>query len=634
MSQSATARAIESLLIHKVQSVPDDDFLGELKATANNLYKNEQYLEAVALYSRILASSPSFNQRTVSLTNRAQCWLRVKMLDKVLTDCDEVIQSYFVPLRSDPSDAWSKDLQKFFAKAVWRRAQAFSDLGNRSSALRCYLHFEKFVVDHQLDKSLEGELKLVRKQLATLSTPVPPTSSETMVSNWVNPVNLVLDEDILVTGKWTMYPPAAAGKPSGRTGMSMVAVHESEQTCQLWLFGGRTSLSGGRSLDETWTCKLDENSSKWIEHTTSKQKPLPRYSCTMVGYRLNVYLFGRCDNYSRQGDSLLWKMETKNGQWVPMENPKGKERIPALIEHGASICVERQSMLVYGGCDENQKLNGILLEFHFKTEKWSRYLPEDCDGPRPDARRGHLQWCLGRYLYVMYGQKKSANNEEILCDDFWRLNTQSLNSRPKWKRLNINFNSPVPRHGGHAVTLRGAAYVFGGVTFVDHNSKKEKDRQFLNDVGRYIPSKRGGSWSAVNVKGDKPSIRADCQLSTDGTNIIMMGGHCRTAGQPHVYSRLHQLVVTQPEDDMETEHLDDIVLAGTDPIPDYIIRMRTTSRKEATECNTCKIQFGFKLTMCGRRCGTYYCSRACQEKDWPQHVGRCLHRDNEIAMMD
>lgn len=137
------------------------------------------------------------------------------MLDKVLTDCDAVIQSYFVPLRTEPSNAWSKvwlfihdyiiiiftitsnrkpffpsslhqlyhdihplqDLQKFFAKAVWRRAQALSDLGNRSCALLCYLHFEKFVIDHQLDKSLEGELKLVRKQLATLSTPIQPVGT-------------------------------------------------------------------------------------------------------------------------------------------------------------------------------------------------------------------------------------------------------------------------------------------------------------------------------------------------------------------------------------------------------------------------------------------------------------------------
>lgn len=58
----------------------------------------------------------------------------------------------------------------------------------------------------------------------------------------------------------------------------------------------------------------------------------------------------------------------------------------------------------------------------------------------------------------------------------------------------------------------------------------------------------------------------------------MMGGHCRTAGQPHVYSRLHQLVITQEEDDVETEHLDDVILAGTEPIPDYVIRMRTVRR--------------------------------------------------------
>lgn len=68
--------------------------------------------------------------------------------------------------------------------------------------------------------------------------------------------------------------------------------------------------------------------------------------------------------------------------------------------------------------------------------------------------------------------------------------------------------SPSPRWHNQLSLSSGAAYVFGGVTFVEHNSKKEKDIQFLNDVGRYIPSKKGGSWAAVNVKGDKPSIRA------------------------------------------------------------------------------------------------------------------------------
>jgi len=66
-------------------------FDGE-KEEGNELYKQGKYEEAVSAYTRALALSQNNEQKATILSNRAAAYSQMKHYDKVIKDCNEVIE--------------------------------------------------------------------------------------------------------------------------------------------------------------------------------------------------------------------------------------------------------------------------------------------------------------------------------------------------------------------------------------------------------------------------------------------------------------------------------------------------------------------------------------------------------------
>jgi tetratricopeptide (TPR) repeat protein len=93
------------------------------KDDGNELYKQGKYDDAAAAYSRALALATTSEQKATILSNRAAAYSQQKFYDKVMRDCNEVLEH-------DPELALPSTL-----KALIRRGLALEDAERWEEAL-------------------------------------------------------------------------------------------------------------------------------------------------------------------------------------------------------------------------------------------------------------------------------------------------------------------------------------------------------------------------------------------------------------------------------------------------------------------------------------------------------------------
>lgn len=141
----------------------DYDLAHSARTAGNELFKKEQYTEAVKKYTEAISLSPVDNKDASKYySNRAACYAKLKQWDQVVTDCGEAIK-----------------IDKQYMRAYTRRGRAYEQLGELDLALNDYAlvgaaeqeRLEKDPkaarkIDHETTKSIEVLLEKIGERLA------------------------------------------------------------------------------------------------------------------------------------------------------------------------------------------------------------------------------------------------------------------------------------------------------------------------------------------------------------------------------------------------------------------------------------------------------------------------------------
>ena len=118
-----------------------------------------------------------------------------------------------------------------------------------------------------------------------------------------------------------------------------------------YLFGG---FQEGGALNDLYTLNLTSN--EWERINQKEPIPNPIEGMTSIALGHKIYLFGGCDNRKRECYSNLYVLSTlnKDFKWTEIKD----ERSDLDGREGASLGFVRGNLVLFGGCDINQKSVG------------------------------------------------------------------------------------------------------------------------------------------------------------------------------------------------------------------------------------------------------------------------------------
>jgi N-acetylneuraminic acid mutarotase len=244
---------------------------------------------------------------------------------------------------------------------------------------------------------------------------------------------------------------------------------------KLYVFGGldiqNGSLSSLFELDLSLVNNLNDEETErrvscaWHEITQNgKEKPGEVAYHSSVVHKEYMYLFGG-NNYHRtiqyadpnDEDSAktytpLYTLNLKTFTWNAVRT-RG-DIVKPRDEHTAVLDESSQQMVVFGGFEDGERTNEILI-FNLKNTIWST-VKQDPKNKGPCARSGHSACIHGGNMYIFGG--KSDNSTKL--NDLWQFNISSH----KWTQLHgVDEVIPEPRSGHSALIYDGVMLVFGGL---------------------------------------------------------------------------------------------------------------------------------------------------------------------------
>ncbi|KYR02159.1 hypothetical protein DLAC_00963 [Tieghemostelium lacteum] len=148
---------------------------------------------------------------------------------------------------------------------------------------------------------------------------------------------------------------------------------------------------------------------------STSNPPSPRFDCTVVNYKDQLYLYGGSDGTSTpQGFSSFLKLDLKDYSW---QSTHCEHRTRVL--HTA--VVYQDCMYIYGGGwyeDERagffyqtqkvfKSLNELIC-YNFERKEWSK-VESDAGTYQPEARDGHCSVVVDNQMYIIGGSQTLTN---------------------------------------------------------------------------------------------------------------------------------------------------------------------------------------------------------------------------------
>jgi N-acetylneuraminic acid mutarotase len=137
---------------------------------------------------------------------------------------------------------------------------------------------------------------------------------------------------------------------------------------------------------------------------------------TSVVYGDKMYLFG--GSTSTQENETFYSLDLKNWKWEVI-NSRGEDPV-TRDEHTANLY--ENSMIVFGGFTNGSRVND-LHRYYFHENKWEKIVPLSKQLPSP--RSGHSTIIKDDSM-IVFGGKDDENNK---LNDIWELHLSTL----KWE---------------------------------------------------------------------------------------------------------------------------------------------------------------------------------------------------------
>ena len=192
--------------------------------------------------------------------------------------------------------------------------------------------------------------------------------------------------------------------------------------------------------------------------TTGKDKPGKIYDVnnllgpiahhSSVVFSEKMYLFGGSNQQRKVHNHTFWQLDLKNLRWDVIfargDIPGNREDHTAVIYEGA--------MVVFGGFLPNGERTNDIYMYFFKENKWEKVSVLGLDLPK--ARAGHSAIVFGDSMVIFGGRDEEANK----LNDIWVFNFTSY----QWEEIHA-YDPPVPRSGHSACLYKDMMLVFGGM---------------------------------------------------------------------------------------------------------------------------------------------------------------------------
>lgn len=196
-------------------------------------------------------------------------------------------------------------------------------------------------------------------------------------------------------------------------------------------------------------------------------------------------------------------------QWTQITGQDGPS---AREDHTFTVDDGSEAAYLFGG-RAGQRASDELWRYDLATDSWQLV---EVDGPRPEARFGHVAaWLDGRGLVVWSGQQSAR----VFFADTWLFDPQE----GEWQRLPDGGAVPEARYGScGGIGPDGRLWISHG---------------FTEDSGRFFDTRAydftDGTWADLTPDGEVPVLRClhRCLWTPDGRFVLYAG---QTTGAPAI----------------------------------------------------------------------------------------------------
>eukprot|EP01062_Namystynia_karyoxenos_P036374 TRINITY_DN2648_c0_g2_i1.p1 TRINITY_DN2648_c0_g2~~TRINITY_DN2648_c0_g2_i1.p1 ORF type:complete len:597 (+),score=150.73 TRINITY_DN2648_c0_g2_i1:93-1883(+) len=247
-------------------------------------------------------------------------------------------------------------------------------------------------------------------------------------------------------------PPADAAQshPCPRFGHTAVVYKD-----QMVVFGGRDA----RCYDDVWTyCFLTKQWKRIPPSSADARRPRPRAGHTAVVHQGRMYVFGGVAEQELGGHHTLWlndlwMLDLETWRWEQIRSRGGGVPAP---RKGHTAVVNRKSMFIYGGGQDDQTMQGDLWEFSFATHKW---VPRRFTGHEPQPRMYHVAVAAAGGRMIVFGGR--AQTSTGFLNDLFEINLSTF----KCEALTASGPAPTHRMCSTAVYHNHTIAIFTGGSY-------------------------------------------------------------------------------------------------------------------------------------------------------------------------
>lgn len=213
---------------------------------------------------------------------------------------------------------------------------------------------------------------------------------------------------------------------------------------------------------------------------------------------------------------------------------------PPSRRANSSLCVNPLNpveLLLFGGeyyNGKNVQMYNDFYKYHTEKKEWRKIV--SANSPQP--RSSHQIAITPAGLLFLWGGEFVSPNETTFFHykDFWMMDLKTC----EWEKLEIR-GRPPPRSGHRMAVWKHFLVIFGG--FFDTN----KDTKYYDDL--WLFDTLEFKWINPEVPDPKPPTRSGFQLISNGDQVVVYGGYCKSfvKGQKAVgvvYTGNIQLILT------------------------------------------------------------------------------------------
>lgn len=259
-----------------------------------------------------------------------------------------------------------------------------------------------------------------------------------------------------------------------------------------YLFGGTDGVA--RQCD---VHAYNVETNLWQEICAGGRPITARSGAQAVVWNGSVWFFG---GYTKKGGDYfndVYKYDIAASSWDSVQTLG--ELPPKRTDH--SLCLFRDSMLVFGGFDGSDRFND-LRELHLGEKRWN--LINALRNSTPKSRFGHTAVIYGHSMYVFGGWDGHDTIHELFEYNI---------SSNMWIQLPHRGSAPRPRYRHTAVVCGDAMFTFGGV---------DKTQYRFPDLHEYNFTQR--QWSKVTTTSVQPSARTFHRTVVHEGYMYILGG--------------------------------------------------------------------------------------------------------------